>query len=217
MANWFKEEIELFGNTVDASIQKASAEIQRHIDKVGDDLNQQRTLTKSDVKELIDYAAASFGEAIDARVQTAKVEIASLVSEKVSEVRKELTAAANEQKQSAVRNATIAIGTAVAIGVLSVGYRKYLHGEIDLLFVFRATLGALAAGHVVWIAQRYISRYVGLNKTQRSLVITGAQFFGALRPKGVIGHLLVLSIIAICWLTLNFWAEIRDLLAQNLA
>lgn len=214
MANWFKEEIEQFGTTVNDSIKTASTEIQRHIDKIGDDLNKQRTLTKSDVKELIDYAASSFGESIDTRIQSAKVEIATLVSEKVSEVRRELTAAADEQKQSAIRNATIAIGTAVAIGVLSLGYRKYLHGEIDLLFVFRATLGALAAGHIVWLAQRYISRYIGLNKTQRSLFITGVQYFGALRPKGVIGHLLLLSAIAIGWLTLNFWHELRVFLAQ---
>ncbi|QNU14358.1 hypothetical protein [Thermomonas sp. XSG] len=209
MANWFKEEIEQFGTTVDASIQKASIEIQRHVDKIGDDLNVQRTLTKTDVKELIDYAATRFGESIDTRVQTAKVEIANLVTEKVGEVRRELTAAADEQKQSAIRNATIAIGTAVAIGVLSLGYRKYLHGEIDLLFVFRATLGALAAGHIVWLARNYIFRYIGLNETQRSLVIAGTQYLGALRPKGAIGHILLLSTVAMCWLTLNFWQELK--------
>lgn len=214
MANWLKEEISQFGETVDASIQKASHEIQSHIDKIGEELNNQRTLTKSDMQALIDYAAIRFGEAIDVRIQVAKTEIATLVTEKVGEVRRELTAAADEQKRTAVRNAGIAIAAAIAIGILSLGYRNYLHGEIDLLSVFRATLGALAVGQIVWLAQRHLGQYFGLNKTQRSVLIASAQYVGAFRPKGALGHLLLFTVIASCWLALNFWPELKTVFAN---
>lgn len=208
MANWLREEIDQFGVAVEKSIGKASAEITTHIDTIGNHLNQQRALTTSDLKGLIDYAAERFGESIDVRVQNAKAEIAALVTEKVGEVRRELSASADEQKQSAIRNATIAIGTAVVIGLLSLGFRKVLNGEIDLFFVFRVTLGALAVGHAVWLARNYLTRYMGLNKTQKSLLITGTQYIGVLRPKGALGHLVLLALIAGCWIILNFWNEI---------
>lgn len=217
MANWLKEEIEQFGATVEKSIEKASTELAHHVDNIGTQLNVQRTLTKSDVEKLIDYAAERFGASLDLRVQNAKSEIAALVTDKVAEVRRELTASADEQKQTAIRNASIAIGTAVVIGLLSLGFRKYLHGEVDLFFVSRVVLGALAAGHAVWLARNYLARYVGLNKTQKSLLITGTQYFGVLRPKGVLGHLVLLGLVAVCWVGLSFWGEIRAFLVHAMS
>lgn len=212
LANWFKEEIAHFGTTVDSSIQKASIEIQTHIDRIGATINAQRALTAHDIEKLIDYAADAFGDSIDKRVAAAKEQIAELVTEKIGEVRAELTAAANEQKRTAVRNASIAITSAIGIGVLSLGYRQFLHGEIDLMFVFRAVLGALAVGHLVWVVQHYVARYVELNRTQRSILMASARYVGILRPKGAWGHLLVLALLLMAWFGLNFWAEFKAML-----
>lgn len=216
MANWFKEEIAQFGETVDISIQKASAEIQSHIDGVGAELNKQRTLTKSDVQDLIDYAGNRFGAVIDERVSKARAEIASLITEKVSELRLELTEAASEQKRTAIRNALIAISSAIVIGLLSLGYRKILHGDIDLLTVFRAVLAAAAFGHIVWIGQRYLSRYLSMNRTQKSVFLAGSQYLGAFRPKGAAGHLVVFILLVAAWIALNFWPQLREIFGSKI-
>lgn len=213
MANFFKEEINQIGDTIDKSIKTASEEIQTHVDKVGAMLNEQRSITKNDLENLIDYAAARLGESIDTRVKSAKNEIAALVTEKVQEVRLELTSAANEQKRTALRNASVAMASAMAIGLLSMVYRKYLHGEIDLMFVFRATLAALATGHIVWLVQRHLTRYMNLNKAQRNLLVVGTQYLGILRPKGALGHVLLLVLLLACWVVLNFWDKIKHMAA----
>ncbi|MEC5385743.1 hypothetical protein VVD49_08410 [Uliginosibacterium sp. H3] len=208
VANWFKEEIAQFGETVDSSIQKASTQIQTHIDTIGEELNKQRSLTKADVESLIDYAALKFGTVLDERVEKAKTEFAALVTEKVAEVRTQLSEAADEQKKMAVRNATVAVGAALLIGILSLAYRKVLHGEVDLLTIFRISLLAMACGQLVWLAQRYLIRFMNLNRTRKNMFIVGSQYIGVLSPKGALSQLLAFLVIALLWLVVSFWPQI---------
>lgn len=209
MANWFKDEIEHFGDTVDRSIQKASAEIHVHIDSLGSEINKQRSMTRADVEMLIDYAAHRFGSVIDEKVSSARAEIGVLVTEKLAELRGELSAAATEQKRTAVRNASVAVGSAVFIGLLSLAYKKMLHGEIDLFTVFRSVLAAAAAGHLVWLVQRNLSKYFLMNRTQKSVFVVGAQYLGVFTPKGAMGHLALLVALLTGWAALSFWPQIR--------
>ena len=216
MANWFKEEINHFGAVVDTSIQKASLEIQNHIDRVGSEINNQRNLTKNDIENLIDYAAQKFGNALDERIEKAKAETASLVTEKIAEIRQQLTDATNEQKRVAVRNATVAVSAAIIIGVISLLYRKLFQGELDLLTVFRAILLSFACGHGIWILSKYITEYLQSSRTKKNVILIGAQYFGVFRLKGAIGHVLLFIAIVALWALLNFWPQLKLLLNQVL-
>lgn len=208
MANFFKEEIAQFGETVDSSIQKASNQIQVHIDSIGKELNSQRSLTRTDIEALIDYSAEKFGKSIDLRIANAKLEIAALVTEKVAEVRGQLSQAAEEQKRTAVRNATVAVSAAITIGAISLVYQRYFHGQINLLTVFRVAIAAIGFGHAIWLGQKYFANYILLPKSKKNLLVVGAQYFGVLKPKGALGHIFLLILIGSLWLLLNFWPGI---------
>ena len=216
LANWFKEEIVQFGSTVDSSIQKASTEIQGHIDKIGSELSDQRRVTKEDIEDLIRFAAIEFGGAIDTRVEKAKFEIASLVTEKLAEARGQLSEAADEQKRTAVRNAAVAISAAIIVGVISLIYKKWFHGEIDLLSVFRAILVAAGCGQIVWLMQKYVISYLQLSKTKKSVFIIGAQYIGAFRPKGAMAQILLLLFVLGLWGLLNFWPQLSRVIAERI-
>ena len=214
MANFFKEEIAQFGETVDKSIQIASQQIQVHIDTIGKELNNQRTLTRADIEALIDYSAEKFGCAIDARIATAKNEIATLVTEKLTEVRSQLSDAADEQKRTAIRNAMVAVTAAILIGVISLVYQRFYHGASDLLSIFRVVIAAIGCGHAIWLAQKYLSHYLLLPKERKNVLLVGAQYFGVLRPKGAMGHLFLLLLIVLAWASLNFWPQLSQLLLK---
>jgi hypothetical protein len=214
MANFFKEEIAQFGETVDKSIQAASERIQVHIDTIGKELNNQRTLTRADIEALIDYSAEKFGRAIDTRIETAKVEIATLVTEKLAEVRGQLTDAADEQKRTAVRNAMVAVAAAILIGIVSLVYQRFFHGETNLLSIFRVVVAAIACGHAIWLGQKYLSNYFLMPKEKKNVLLVGAQYFGVLKPKGALGHLFLLMLIICAWAALNFWPQISQLLVK---
>jgi len=215
VANWFKEEIAHFGETVDDSIQNASIKIQEHIEAVGAKLNEQRSLTKSDVESLIDYAAQKFGSAIDERIEKAKSETALLVSEKINEMRVQLTDATNEQKRVALRNAMVAILAAIIVGAVSLIYRRLFHGELDLLTVFRAILLALACGQGIWLLTKYITGYLQANQNKKNLILVGGQYLGAFKVKGAIGHMLLFIAVIAFWTVLNFWPQIEAALHVN--
>lgn len=208
--NFLKDEIDQLGGMVEKSIRTASVEIQGHVDRIGAELTNQRTLTTADLRLLIDYAADRFGSALDERVKAAKTEIASLLSEKVAEIRTELTEAATEQKRTALRNASVAVLAAIAIGLLSLAYKRVLHGEVDLMTVFRAVLAAIAGGHAIWLLQRAVTRYYRMSRLKRNVLVASAQYFGVIRGRGVGGHLLVLVIVIAMWATLNFWPQVKS-------
>lgn len=216
MANWFKEEIIHFGETVDTSIQTASSKIQEHIDAIGAEVSKQRSLTKHDIELLIDYAAEKFGSAIDARIEKAKAETASLVTVKIGEVRQQLTDATNEQKRVAVRNATVSVAAAIIIGTISLLYKKLFHGELDLLTVFRAILLSWACGHGIWLLSKYMTEYLQSGRIKKNILLAGAQYLGVFRLKGAIGHIILFITVVTLWATLNFWSQLKLLFSQVL-
>jgi hypothetical protein len=214
MANFFKEELNQFGHILDSSIQKASTEIQGHIDVIGSEISKQRTLTKDDIKEIVDYSADVFGKAIDTRIEKAKVETATLVTEKLNEIRQQLSQAADEQKQVAVRNATVAVSAAIIIGVISLLYQKFLHGEVDLITIFRVALFAFACGHVIWLIAKYVTSYLQTSKEKRNIIFVGAQYLGIFKVRGAGAHFILFLVVAMLWATLNFWPQISALVGR---
>lgn len=192
MANLLKEEIDHFGDRIEKAIEKAAIE-----------LSQQRNLTRVQIDEIIQSAADKFGHAIDLRIEIAKQASADLISAKLSEFRNQLSDAATEQKKTAIRNAAVAISASILVGLLSLGYKKLLHGDLDLLDVFRSTLLALAAGYFSWIVFRLIYRYIKAPKLTKNALIVGVGYLDILKPKAAGGHIVVLILVFLCWLALT--------------
>lgn len=192
MANFLKEEIDHFGERIEKAIEKAAVE-----------LSQQRNLTHGQVEDIIQSAADKFGKAIDLRIENAKQASADLISSKLAEFRGQLTDAANEQKKTAIRNASVAVGASIFVGLLSLGYKKILHGDLDLLDVFRSTLLALAVGYFSWIAFRLVYRYIRAPEITKNALIVGAGYLDILKPKSAGVHIVVLVTVFLCWLALS--------------
>ena len=200
------------GNELGAVVEKAGKQVDASIKVLSDEVHNQRKMTADEVKALIDYSAEAFGKALDARIEKAKLETADLITSKLSEIRGQLSDAANEQKRTALRNASVAVLAALLIGVFSLVYRKAFHGEIDLLAIFRAILASVAVGQAVWITAKLISIYLSSAREKKNLVVVGAQYFGVSKFQGAIWHAVVLSVLCSLWGILYFLPQIQQLL-----
>jgi uncharacterized membrane protein len=141
---------------------------------------------------------------LDQRIEKARDEAKHVIQSQIAEIREQLTEAANEQKRATVRNASVAIGATVLVGILSLFYNRYFHGEMNLVDIFRSLFLALAAGYAAWLVFRFSQSYFQAPKFKRNAIIVGVRYFEVLKPKGAIGHLLALVIIVGIWLLLNY-------------
>lgn len=201
MATWFKDEIDHMGDRLEKAIEKA-----------GHEITAQRNLTKADLEYLIRYAAQEFGSALDERIDKARHETSELVTQKIGQLREQLSEAASEQKRVAVRNASVAIGASILVGLVSLYYKKYFHGELDLIDIFRSVLLALASGYMAWLIFRTLQSYFLSPKFKRNAVVVGLKYFDVFRPKGALGHLVVLGLVIAAWALLNYGERLAALL-----
>ena len=210
MANWFKDEIEHLGTRLDKTILLAGTQAEDKISRLSEELHAQRKFTAEDIERLIDYAADRFGSTIDSRIEKLRNETSALINQKIEHIRNELASAASEQKRVALRNAAIAVLASIAVGVVSLFYRKYGHGELELVDVFRSLLLALAAGHGLWLAFRLFSDYLITSRIRRNAVIVGLRYFDVLRPKGAWGQLTLFAVLVIAWFALSYSSILKD-------
>ena len=207
MANWFKDEIDHFGITVDASIQKASSEIQKHIDKVGSEISSQRQYTKDDIKDLIDYAAEKLGATVDERVALAKHEVSSLLVEKISLIRTELESAAIRSRRTLWANVGLSVGAAVAMAIVGIVYRKITIEELDVFWLFRVLLLSAATGTGLFAILKTLNQWHSLNREKKNAITVAIGYLGALRPNGAAGLFIVTLVLVVSWFLLNFYVD----------
>ncbi len=210
MANWFRPELEQLGQVLDGSIQKASTHLEGHIDRVAAEISNQRSLTKGDVKELIDYAAERFGEAADQRIERAKAELAQLVTDKLAEVRTELSKSAAEQRRTALTNVMLAFVSALLIAAVSYSYNKLTHGEIDVWQTFRIVLLAVGTGNLVWLVIKLWQSYKARSQAGQDLIVASAQYFGLLRIRGLAWPVLTLMLTIALWVAVAYGERLPD-------
>lgn len=211
----YKAEVELLGDRMDQAVllagqqlneavERASNQLDERITQVSDELHDQRKLTKSDIEELIDYATISFGKVLDQRIEKLRVETSEVISDKINQVRTELTEAASEQKRNVLRNAVIAIGASIVVGVVSLYYKKYLHGDIDLIDIFRSSLLALTVGYTLWLLFKQLGAYLQSSRLKRNAVMVGIKYFDVLRPKGAGWQIFGLLLVFALWAAATF-------------
>lgn len=198
MANFFKDEIDHIGDRLEKAIEKA-----------GDEISAQRSLTKSDIEQLIQFAAQQFGQVLDERIEKARHETSELVVSKIAHMREQLSEAAAEQKRVALRNASVAVGASIVVGVLSIYYKKYVHGDIDLIDVFRSVMLAFASGYFALLCFKGFQRFFLSSSLTRNGVIVGLRYFDVLRPRGAWMHIVLLSVILGVWVLLNFAPQLQ--------
>jgi hypothetical protein len=198
MANFFKDEIDHIGDRLEKAIEKA-----------GDEISAQRSLTKSDIEQLIQFAAQQFGQVLDERIEKARHETSELVVSKIAHMREQLSEAAAEQKRVALRNASVAVGASIVVGVLSIYYKKYVHGDIDLIDVFRSVMLAFASGYFALLCFKGFQRFFLSSSLTRNGVIVGLRYFDVLRPRGAWMHVVLLSVIFGVWALLNFAPQLQ--------
>jgi len=203
VANFFKEEIDHVGDRLEQAIEKA-----------GHEISTQRTLTKGEIEYLIQYAAEQFGDAIDARIEKARLETSELITSKLTQFREQVGEAAAEQKRVAIQNASVAVGASILVGLVSLYYKQYFHGEVELIDVFRSVLLAMGAGYLAWMTFKFVHGYLQTTRFKRNAVVVGLKYFDVLRPKGAIGHLAIFGLIVSAWGLLNFGDKIMALVAR---
>ena len=199
--------------TVESGIAQASSEIRdivthtsqdidAKLDKISTELHNQRQFTKTDVKELVDYAAEKLGETIDQRIAVASAEITSLVQAKVEYFKQEIDQFFIKRQQDLARerrrlfaNILIAILASVIMGAVSLFYHRTLAGTLDMYAIFRAVFLALAGGYAAYLLVKFIRSYRQMSEHKKDLLFLTMRYWGVLRPEGLVGHILLILIL----------------------
>lgn len=187
-------------------INNASRDVDAKLDKISEELHSQRQFTKSDVKELVDYAAEKLGATVDARVAVMKQEITSLVQERVEYFKKEVDSFFIQRQQDIARerrrlvlNVLIAVGASFLMGGVSLMYHRFSSGTLDLFGIFRIVFISLAAGYGAYLLVSFIRRYRQMAEHRKDLMFLAVRYWGFLRPESIFGHLLLILMLGVVY------------------
>lgn len=207
------------GDRLGQVVDNASQAIDEKLDKISQELHSQRSMTKEDVKEMVDYAAERLTVVLDDRIAAMRREIAGLVEEKTEYFKAEIDAFFIKRQQDLARerrrlliNIILASGAALAVGAVSLFYKGIR--EWDLLTVFRVVMASLAGGYGVWLVLSLLRGWLRMTEHKKDLVFVAARYWGWLRPASVFSSLVVLAILLLLSLALMFPNEALELIGQ---
>jgi len=194
-----------------SSVETASNALGENIRALSDAVTNHRNLAAGNIKELIDYAAERFDKTIEHRLAETVSTISKVVDEKVATMRRELAAAAGEQKRTWLRNILISLGATLVVAAIAITIKaaspKAAGEEFDLLMVFRVAIGAFAVAGTVSFVWRVVTRWRRLNPAERDLSTLLAGDTGVFSPRGVLAHLVLLVAGAALWAVLALKPE----------
>ena len=207
------------GDRLGQVVDNASQAIDEKLDKISLELHEQRSMTKDDVRDMVDYAAERLTVVLDDRIAAMRREIAGLVEEKTEYFKAEIDAFFIKRQQDLARerrrlllNIALASGAALAVGAVSLFYKGIQ--EWDLLTVFRVVLASLSGGYAVWLILSMLRGWLRMTEHRKDMVFLAARYWGWLRPASVFSTLLMLAILAILSVALMFPHETLDLIGQ---
>ena len=207
------------GDRLSQVVDNASQAIDEKLDKISQELHSQRSMTKDDVREMVDYAAERLTVVLDDRIAAMRREIASLVEEKTEYFKAEIDAFFIKRQQDLARerrrlliNIVLASGAALAVGAVSLFYKGIR--EWDLLTVFRVVMASLAGGYGVWLVLSLLRGWLRMTEHKKDLVFVAARYWGWLRPASVFSSLVVLAILLLLSLVLMFPNETLELIGK---
>jgi len=202
LAGVVKDGVLQAGSELKEVIWQASQEIDAKLDKISDELHAQRQFTKDDVRELVDYAGERLGTLMDERITRAKMEISSLVQEKVEYFKHEIDSFFIERQRDLARerrrlflNIAIAILASLSLGFVSWLYHKYMGGGMDLYTIFRIIFASLAGGYGAYLAVKIIRRWLSMSEHKKDTLFLVSRYWGVLRPESIFGTLVLVCLM----------------------
>lgn len=221
LGNVMSDGIKHAGDELKEVIQGASHEIDLKLDKISIELHNQRQFTKDDVKELVDYAADKLSNVLDDRIQAMKREISDLVQEKTEYFKQEVDSFFVQRQQDLARerrrlaiNIALAFTASVAVGAVSIFYKRLDQAPLDMLTVFRIVLGSLAGGYGVYLVASLLRRWLAMTEHRKDMLFLAARYWGWLRPSSIFATFLILVILVILSLILMFPLETLRLIGR---
>ena len=213
-----REGIAEAGSELREIVTSASRDIDTKLDKISLELHEQRQFTKSDVKELVDYATDKLGATMDARVLVMKQEITNLVQDKVEYFKAEVDTFFVKRQQDIARerrrlvvNILLAIGASFLMGGVSLMYQRYSAGTVDLFGIFRIVFVSLAAGYLVYMFVSMLRRYRQMSEHRKDVMFLAMRYWGFLRPESLIGHLLLVAALILLYGVVFYPEEVIQL------
>lgn len=184
-------------------ILQASQEIDAKLDKISQELHEQRQFTKDDVRELVDYAGERLGALMDERIVRAKIEISGLVQDKVEYFKREVDSFFIERQRDLARerrrlflNVAVAILASLSLGFVSWLYHQYLGGRFDVFTAFRIVFASLAGGYAAWLAVKLLRRWLSMSEHRKDTLFLVSRYWGVLRPESIFGTLILVCLMA---------------------
>jgi hypothetical protein len=216
-----RDSIKHAGDELKEVVHGTSQEIDAKLDKISLELHNQRQFTKDDVKELVDYAADRLSTVLDDRIQVMKQEISELVQDKTEYFKQEVDNFFIQRQQDLARerrrlalNIGLAFAASVAVGAVSLFYKRLDQAPLDMLTVFRIVLGSLAGGYGVYLVVSLLRRWLAMTEHKKDMLFLAARYWGWLRPSSVFATFLTLVILAILSLILVFPLEALKLFGR---
>lgn len=204
LADVVKVGVSQAGTELKDVIWQASQEIDAKLDKISDELHQQRQFTKDDVRELVDYAGEKLGALMDDRIVHAKTEISALVQEKVEYFKREVDGFFIERQRDLARerrrlffNVAIAIMASLSLGFISWLYHQYLGGGLDVFAIFRIVFASLAGGYAAYLAVKLLRRWLSMSEHKKDTLFLVSRYWGVLRPESIFGTVILVCLMAV--------------------
>ncbi len=206
-----KEGVSEAGRELRDVILHASEEIDAKLDKISQELHDQRQFTKDDVKEMVDYAADKLSTVLDERVAVAKREISTLVQEKVEYFKEEIDDFFIRRQQDLARerrrlfiNVLIAVSASLLVGAVSWLYHRWVGGVLDIFGVFRILLASLTGGYLVYLGISLVRRWLTMSEHKKDAMYITMRYWGVLRPESIFMNLILLCALALLFGLLLF-------------
>lgn len=193
LAPLFDRSIKHVSQELSSVIQEAGAQVDRNIALLSDEIHNQRSMTKDDIRSLIDYATLQLGSALDQRITTIKQETSELINQKVEMLKTELNDAATLSRKTMLSNVLISICAAFLMAGIGLIYKKVSIGELSLLSLFRVSLMSCATFTFVLSMLKFIQAWRTMKQRKKGVATVAIGYFGVLKPNGA-GILLLLSI-----------------------
>jgi hypothetical protein len=204
LADVVKVGVSQAGTELKDVIWQASQEIDAKLDKISDELHEQRQFTKDDVRELVDYAGEKLGALMDERIVHAKSEISSLVQEKVEYFKREIDGFFIERQRDLARerrrlfiNVAIAVLASLSLGFVSWLYHQYLGGGLDVFAIFRIVLASLMGGYTAYLAVKLLRRWLSMSEHRKDTLFLVSRYWGVLRPESIFGTVILVCLMAV--------------------
>ena len=175
-------------------VANAGKQLNDSIDRLSSEVHSHRSITKDDIKELIEFATAQMGDMLDQRISALKEETSNLINDKTQMLRQELEDAAIRSRKTMYTNAAISIGAALCMAVVGFFYKKMSLDQIDLLSVFRIALLSLSVGSGIASVLKIVQHWRSMSEAKKNTTTVVISYLGVLRPNGAFG-LFVLSLI----------------------